>query len=158
MPSPAPAPSFPRAALASTLQHCFRRVALACLLSGAGALAAAPAAAQPPAPAPAAAPPAAEAPGWRFSVAARELRRPDGSLCHLTSAEFELLRVLYESQGEPVARAALSERVFGRHYEVGDRAVDTVVKKLRQKVQPEGESTFIQSVRPIGYVFVGFPP
>lgn len=99
-----------------------------------------------------------EPPGWRFSVAARELRKPDGSLCRLTSAEFELLRILFESQGTPVSRGVLSERVFGRSYEIGDRAVDTVVKKLRQKIQPEGESGFIQSVRPVGYVFVGFPP
>lgn len=108
----------------------------------------------------AAAPAAANAAksGWKFAVSTRELRRPDGSLCHLTSAEFELLRILFESPGVPVSRSVLSERVFGRSYEVGDRAVDTVVKKLRQKIQPdETESTFIQSVRPVGYVFVGFP-
>lgn len=109
------------------------------------------------APAVSAAAPAPSASGWRFSAATRELRRPDGSLCHLTSAEFEVLRLLHDSTGVPVARTVLSEKVFGRSYEVGDRAVDTVVKKLRQKIQPDGEPTFIQSVRPVGYVFVGFP-
>ena len=95
--------------------------------------------------------------GWNFLISKRELRRPDGSVCHLTSAEFELLRLLHEAAGAPVSRATLSERVFGRTFAAHDRAVDTAVNKLRRKLEPGSDSTVIKSVRPIGYVFAGFP-
>ena len=94
---------------------------------------------------------------WRFQVARRELRRPNGSICPLTTAEFAMLRVLYESVGEPVSRAVLFESVFGRRYDPMDRAVDTLIRKLRTKIEPGSEPTVIKTIRPIGYAFMGFP-
>jgi DNA-binding response OmpR family regulator len=95
--------------------------------------------------------------GWQFLVSKRELRRPDGSECHLTTAEFETLRLLVESQGVAVSRALLCRRVFGRPFQPSDRGVDTVIKKLRLKIDPPGMTTCIRSVRPTGYVFTNFP-
>lgn len=95
--------------------------------------------------------------GWTLSRHLRELRRPDGSLCNLTTAEFETLLVLQAAAGKPVRRPTICERVFGRPYRPGDRAVDTVVKKLRQKLEPGEEPRIIKTVRPLGYVFTGFP-
>jgi two-component system OmpR family response regulator len=94
---------------------------------------------------------------WRLSVERRELLRPSGTPCRLTSAEFETLRVLYEEAGKPVSRSVLCERVFGRPFRPGDRAIDTVVKKLREKLEPGMDARSIKTVRPIGYVFTGFP-
>jgi DNA-binding response OmpR family regulator len=94
---------------------------------------------------------------WRFQVARRELRRPNGAICPLTTAEFAMLRVLYESVGEPVSRAVLFESVFGRRYDPMDRAVDTLIRKLRAKLEPGSEPTVIKTIRPIGYAFMGFP-
>lgn len=95
--------------------------------------------------------------GWSFLPKVRELRRPDGSVCHLTSAEFDTLQLLYASAGKPVQRAAICERVFGRPFRAGDRSVDTVIAKLRRKLEPDGAGRAIKTVRPFGYVFVGFP-
>lgn len=95
--------------------------------------------------------------GWTLSRRLRELRRPDGSLCRLTTAEFETLLILQAAAGKPVRRVTLCERVFGRPYRPGDRAADTVVKKLRQKLEPDQEPRIIKTVRPLGYVFTGFP-
>lgn len=94
--------------------------------------------------------------GWRFLPDRRELRAPDGTLCHLTTAEFEALRILHDHLGEAVSRAALCREVFGRAQRPGDRAVDTVIRKLRRKIQPPGGPECIKTVRPVGYVFVGF--
>ena len=94
---------------------------------------------------------------WRLSVERRELLRPSGTPCKLTSAEFETLKLLYEEAGRPVSRSTLCERVFGRPFRPGDRAIDTVVKKLREKLEPGQDSRSIKTVRPIGYVFTGFP-
>lgn len=95
--------------------------------------------------------------GWEFSIPLRELRRPDGSLLHLTTAEFNALQVLVSSGGKPVRRDVLCQRVFGRAHRPEDRSVDTIINKLRRKLEPGRESRSIQTVRPLGYLFTGFP-
>lgn len=95
--------------------------------------------------------------GWQFLIDRRILLRPDGSECYLTTAEFETLRMLFEARGSAVSRAALCQRVFRRSHVPEDRAVDTVIKKLRTKIDQPGKSSFIRSVRPTGYVFTNFP-
>ena len=93
---------------------------------------------------------------WRFAAAERELLRPDGTVCHLTSSEFETLRLLAEAAGNPVSRADLSERVFRRNLTPGDRAVDTVVRKIREKIRHASGPDVIKTLRHVGYVFIGF--
>lgn len=94
---------------------------------------------------------------WTFSVERRELLRPGGARCHLTTAEYETFRVLHEAAGRPVSRHQLSLAVFGRPFEADDRAVDTVIRKLRRKLDDWPEPRVIKTVRPMGYVFTGFP-
>ncbi|WP_421996175.1 response regulator transcription factor [Roseococcus sp.] len=96
--------------------------------------------------------------GWQLDTEKRVLRQPGGALCPLTNAEFETLQMLHVAKGNPVSRAELCRQVFGRPFRVGDRAVDTIVKNLRRKIEPEsGDFVSIQAVRTFGYVFVGFP-
>jgi DNA-binding response OmpR family regulator len=90
--------------------------------------------------------------GWVLSALRRDLIRPDGTGCNLTSSEFETLALLWDALGRPVSRAAISEAVFKRPHRPGDRAVDTVVMKLRVKIAPGN----IRAVRIAGYVFTGF--
>ncbi|WP_431305653.1 response regulator transcription factor [Sediminicoccus sp. BL-A-41-H5] len=99
--------------------------------------------------------PAADRPpiGWAISEIRRDVVRPDGSGCGLTTAEFGVLHELAMAGGAAVSRGKLSQRVFGRPLHPGDRAVDTVICKLRQKLGPG----VIVTVRPAGYAFVGFP-
>jgi two-component system phosphate regulon response regulator OmpR len=92
--------------------------------------------------------------GWLLLVGQRVLRRPDGSACQLSSAEFAAMRMLTERVGAAVGRDALMRGVFERELRPGDRAVDTLVHKLRRKVGDPGE--VIKSVRHHGYVFTGF--
>lgn len=104
--------------------------------------------------------PPAEPPrsGWHLDTERRVLRQPGGAICALTNAEFETLQMLHAAKGNPVSRAELCGHVFGRPFRVGDRAVDTIVKNLRRKIEPEvSEFVSIQAVRTFGYVFVGFP-
>lgn len=93
---------------------------------------------------------------WHLSAERRELRQPDGSLCPLTTAEFEALCVLHEAKGATVTRAELSRRVFRREFNPADRAVDTVIRKLRTKVDSLEEPRVIKTVRSLGYMFAGF--
>jgi DNA-binding response OmpR family regulator len=94
--------------------------------------------------------------GWTLSARQRDLLCPDGTGCALTSSEFETLKMLWDSRGVPVSRSRISEYVFKRPYRVGDRAVDTVVMKLRTKLATAGQPNAISSVRLTGYVFTGF--
>ena len=87
----------------------------------------------------------------------RELRGHDGGACLLTSAEFATLRILNERRGRPVSRPELLDAVFGRLWKPEDRAIDTVIRKLRLKIDPLGGDGGIKAVRGSGYVFVGFP-
>lgn len=90
--------------------------------------------------------------GWTLSATRRDLIRPDGTSCGLTGSEFETLSLLWDAFGRPVSRAIISDLVFKRPHRPEDRAVDTVVMKLRLKVAPGS----IRSVRLAGYVFTGF--
>lgn len=100
---------------------------------------------------------AATGSGWQLSRARRDLRRPDGTSCRLTTAEFDALQLLLDSAHVPVQRATLSEKVFGRPLTPEDRAVDTVIRKLRVKIDPECGHEVIKTVRHLGYMFTGFP-
>lgn len=106
---------------------------------------------------PAPVPASEERQGWTFVIERRELLRPDGERCHLTTAEYETLRILYEAAGRPVSRELLSTQVFGRDLAPEDRAVDTVIRKIRRKLGEGDPPEIIKTVRPLGYVFSGFP-
>lgn len=96
--------------------------------------------------------------GWCLSEQRRELYRPDGTPCDLTTAEFEVLRLLVKAQGVPLAREEICRLAFNRPYRVGDRGVDMVVVKLRRKLeQNPHDPEVLKAVRPYGYVFTGFP-
>lgn len=95
--------------------------------------------------------------GWALSRERRELWRADGRTCSLTTAEFELLRILVDRRGQAVSRQELMLAVFRRPWKADDRAVDTVVRKLRRKIAGDHGDGGIKTVRPTGYVFVGFP-
>lgn len=110
-----------------------------------------------PQPAPSSAPSPAPRERWTLNPERRELRGHDGASCLLTAAEFTALRMLNERRGRPVGRPELMGAVFGRIWKPEDRAIDTVVRKLRLKIDPLGGDGGIKAVRGNGYVFVGFP-
>jgi DNA-binding response OmpR family regulator len=86
--------------------------------------------------------------GWRLAAHRRALVGADGEAgLPLTGAEFELLRLLAAADGEPVDRETISRSVFRRPWQIEDRAVDGLVKRLRRKLQADA----IASVRGIGY-------
>lgn len=93
--------------------------------------------------------------GWRLLPMRRQLLRPDGSECPLTSAEFDLLRLLMAARGMAVSREAVSRAVFRRPFRAEDRTVDNLVLRLRRKLGP-GQENSIKTVRGAGYMFGGF--
>jgi DNA-binding response OmpR family regulator len=93
--------------------------------------------------------------GWQFHPTQRRLLRPDGSECELTTAEFDLLRLLIQAEGLPVSRDDIAATVFRRRLHPEDRSVDNLVLRLRRKLGP-AQARAIKTVRGAGYMFAGF--
>jgi two-component system OmpR family response regulator len=92
--------------------------------------------------------------GWALNVRRRELTDPGAVLVELTSTEFELLRTFCEYPGEVLSRDRIAKLAQGRRVEPYDRSVDTLVSRLRTKIEPEAASpALIKTVRHGGYVF-----
>jgi len=71
----------------------------------------------------------------------------------LTGAEFDLLSLLAQHQGQIVSKDDISQALHGRTSAPFDRAIDTAVSRLRAKLA-EFYPDAIQNVRSKGYVLV----
>ena len=71
---------------------------------------------------------------WRLVATGRRLSPPAGPAHRLTSAEYDLVAMLAAAQGTPVDRDAICRQVFRRPWRPDDRAVDSLVKRLRRKM------------------------
>jgi two-component system alkaline phosphatase synthesis response regulator PhoP len=82
----------------------------------------------------------------------------DGQPVDLTPTEFELLRALMENPGHAFTRSELIEKSLGYTYEGLDRTLDSHIKNLRRKIEPDpAKPTYIQTVYGVGYRFRGEP-
>jgi DNA-binding response OmpR family regulator len=85
---------------------------------------------------------------------ARRLARLDERDIELTAHEFDLLYVLVSHRGIVFSRDTLVERVWGGDTHVTGRSVDTLIKRLRRKIEPNPEEPrFILTVWGTGYKF-----
>jgi DNA-binding response OmpR family regulator len=74
----------------------------------------------------------------------------------LTTAEFELLGLLVRNRGRVLSRDRIMEDLRGIDAEAYDRSIDVLVSRLRQKLGDDVKrSTFVRTVRGIGYSFAG---
>jgi len=80
----------------------------------------------------------------------------DGQELSLTPLEFKLVCTLYERRNRVQSRGALLDDVWGASQENMTRTIDTHVKRLREKLGDVG--AYIETVRGVGYRFVGSPP
>jgi len=73
----------------------------------------------------------------------------------LTATEFNLLRVLLENPGYAFTRSELIEQALGYEYEGSERTLDSHMRNLRRKIEPDPKnSTYIQTVYGVGYRLV----
>lgn len=79
----------------------------------------------------------------------------DAAEIELTALEFRLLVTLYDRRNRVQSRSALLDDVWGIQADITTRTVDTHVKRLREKL--EGARDYVETVRGVGYRFVGSP-
>jgi two-component system, OmpR family, alkaline phosphatase synthesis response regulator PhoP len=79
-----------------------------------------------------------------------------GQPIDLTPTEFDLLKVFMEYPGHAFTRGELIEKGLGYTYDGLDRGVDSHIKNLRKKIEPDPASpAYIQTVYGVGYRLQG---
>jgi len=104
------------------------------------------------APAPAAA--VADEEHWLLDSTDWALTSPAGVRVPLTSTEMKLATLLAAQARQPVSRDQISLALYNRRWDPQDRTIDTVVRRLRNKVEKAiGETPPLKSEHGVGYVF-----
>ena len=80
-----------------------------------------------------------------FEVFRGELR------LELTRMEFQLLECFLRYPRRVLTRSVIFERVWGFDFGAGSNALDVYVGYLRRKLEANGESRLIQTIRGVGY-------
>jgi DNA-binding response OmpR family regulator len=102
-------------------------------------------------------PPATVTVGGTVTDAANRTASFNQQDLHVTSAEFNILRVLLAHAGQVVSKDVLHEQALGRALAAYDRSIDVHVSNLRKKMAAAGATNMILSVRGVGYQFAGEP-
>ena len=96
-------------------------------------------------------PPLLAVAGLEMDVGKREVRI-NGRSTPLTATEFDLLRTMLEQPGYVFTRDELIRRALGDDFEGIDRTLDSHIRNLRRKIEPDSKNpTYIQTVYGIGY-------
>lgn len=79
--------------------------------------------------------------------------RRDGEQLNLTVKEFQLLELLLRNKGKVLSKEIILDRVWGPDAALIGNAVENYVHFLRKKIDVPGSSSYIETVRGVGYVF-----
>jgi len=88
--------------------------------------------------------------GLEVDLLSRKVKRGSRTI-ELQPREFRLLDYLLRHQGEVVTRTMLLEGVWDYHFDPGTNVIDVHISRLRRKVDEEGESPLIHTIRGAGY-------
>jgi two-component system response regulator MprA len=86
-----------------------------------------------------------------LDVGAHEVRRGKRTV-ELTALEFQLLELFMRNERLVLTRAQILDTVWGFDVETASNVVDVYVGYLRQKLEQDGKSRLIHTVRGVGYV------
>ena len=84
----------------------------------------------------------------------RVIVQPDGQREHPAARDFDLLQLLITSSPRVVSRNQILDVLWGEDKFLNQRTVDNMIVRLRQ-ILGDANSTFIRSVRGIGYQWSG---
>ena len=86
-----------------------------------------------------------------LDLQSRRARRGD-RLIELTKTEFDLLELLMSNAGVVLDRDLIYQRIWDINFETTSNSLDVYIGYLRRKIEGEGESRLIHTVRGVGYV------
>lgn len=70
----------------------------------------------------------------------------------LTAKEFSLLEVLASRQSQIVSKTVITELVWNICFDTNTNVVEATIKRLRSKLDAEGEPKLLHTIRGMGYV------
>lgn len=91
--------------------------------------------------------------GWTLDISRRELLSPYGSIVDLTSGEHNLLVAFVRHPQRVLSRERLLDLACNRISTGFDRSVDSLVSRLRRKMEHDDGQHLIKTVRGVGYMF-----
>ena len=74
-----------------------------------------------------------------------------GQPVSLTQKEFALLEYLLRNKGKVCRRTRIIEKIWDIHFDKDDSVIDVFMNALRKKLDKPGESSFVQTIRGVGY-------
>src|SRR3989440_5062061 len=86
-----------------------------------------------------------------MDLATREVRRGE-RVTTTTAKEFDLLQHFMRNPGQVLRREQLLDAVWGFNFGASSNVVDVYVGYLRQKLEQDGASRLLQTVRGVGYI------
>lgn len=90
---------------------------------------------------------------WRLLRQSWQLQATQGELIKLTLLEFQFLDLLTDSAGKIVSRDALLNALYKRYDEHSNRALDSLVRRLRAKISATGCPSPIMTAHAVGFCF-----
>ncbi len=91
---------------------------------------------------------------WTLDPTEWSLTSPAGVRIGLTSMEMKLASLLAGQARTPATRDQISQALYNRRWNPEDRSIDTVVGRLRHKIEGMiGGAAPLKSVHGVGYVF-----
>ena len=84
------------------------------------------------------------------NLMSREVVR-SGRQIEMTPKEFSLLAFLMRAPGRVLTRTQILEQVWGYHFDPGTNLVYVYIRRLRSKIDFEGEIPLIETLRGVGY-------
>ncbi|TLU81645.1 MAG: response regulator transcription factor [Chlorobium sp.] len=89
---------------------------------------------------------------WKLDRAEWSLYNPDGKMIKLTSKEFEFMNCFISNSHKNITRKEIMSILDYEHNEYGKRALESLVHRLRQKIDINGTSP-IKTVFGVGFNF-----
>jgi two-component system response regulator MprA len=86
-----------------------------------------------------------------LDTATRQARR-NGRIIDLSTTEYELLALFLRNPRIVLTRALLMDRIWGLDFTGGPNVLEVYIGHLRAKLEAQGESRLIQTIRGAGYV------
>src|SRR5688500_13771182 len=82
----------------------------------------------------------------------RQMVRRGPRSAELTTTEFHLLEFFMRHPEQVLSRKAIGEHLWGVDFEAESNVIDVYVRRLRRKLEADGEAPLIHTVRGSGYV------
>jgi DNA-binding response OmpR family regulator len=94
--------------------------------------------------------PVLEAGELTMNTSTREVKRGNKAI-DLTTKEYSLLEYLMCNPNIVITRSMLEEHIWDMSFESESNLIEVYIRRIRQKIDNDGESSFIETIRGVGY-------